>query len=42
MNDPLFGSEVSQDYRALHGFITERMPEPMKGFVQAAVRRPAP
>jgi hemerythrin-like domain-containing protein len=36
VNDPLFGSELSQTYRRLYDYIAARMPEPLKGFVQAA------
>lgn len=37
VNDPLFGSEVAEEYRNLHRFITSRLSGPMKGFVQDAV-----
>lgn len=36
VNDPLFGSEVSEFYRGLYAYIAARLPEPLKGFVQAA------
>lgn len=36
VNDPLFGSERSETYRRLYDYIAARMPEPLKGFVQAA------
>jgi hemerythrin-like domain-containing protein len=40
VNDPLFGSTpLTEEYRRLQRFITERLPEPLKGYVQGAVRR---
>ena len=40
VNDPLFAqAPLSEEYSRLSQFITERLPEPMKGYVQGAVRR---
>lgn len=39
VNDPLLAaSPLSEEYRRLRRFITERTPEPLKSFVQGAVR----
>jgi hemerythrin-like domain-containing protein len=39
VNDPLFAATpLSKEYSRLHRFIIERMPEPLKGYVQGAVR----
>lgn len=36
VNDPLFGSEVSESYRRLYDDIAARLSEPLKGFVKSA------
>ena len=36
VNDPLFGSELSETYRRLYDNIAARLSEPLKGFVKAA------
>lgn len=37
VNDPLFGSELAETYRQLYEYIAARMPDPIKGYVQAAI-----
>jgi hemerythrin-like domain-containing protein len=39
VNDPLFGSELSASYRLLFEHIAARLPEPFRGFVEAAAAR---
>ena len=39
VNDPLFGSELSASYRLLFEHLAARMPEPFRGFVEAAAAR---